>query len=146
MPSHAWLRYIMPQTVTLNDISYLVSVRWNIHSIHWVAVYSKHIEHVRSYSTDNIRDVMYNLINLLGMLSRETRTIWCLWLRSLFVKQLRNDTKGSDVKRSLLGDVIDFVLNHSFYTTSAVPPVSFLIHPREIKLCGHRQWDRKTQR
>ena len=44
----------------------------------------------------------------------------------------------------ILNIVVVFTLNRSFHlTTSAVPPVSFLIlHPR-YKFCGHRQWDRE---
>ena len=51
------------------------------------------------------------------------------------VRVFRTRLAGLACLRSTVVFVVVFILNRSFYpTTSAVPPVSFLIHPREIQI------------
>ena len=66
------------------------------------------------------------------------RTVWLIFLRACHAPSCRTP---------LLPFVVVFTLNRSFYpTTSAVPPVSFVIlHPRGIQIMWS-QWDRKTKR
>ena len=64
-----------------------------------------------------------------------------VWLLPHLSLSSHNQSQSQQARRAV---VVVFALNHSFYpTTSAVPPVSFVIlHPREVHILWS-QWDRE---
>ena len=126
---------------------------WYVRHAHWACLcYVPFVILWRSWITSTILLLILTSTSFMVgrsrlLCTRYTKKIlsWQFPVRVMYALVLvQYHVYATRYKVSLRDVVVVFTLNRSFYsTTSAVPPVSFLIlHPREIQILWS-QWDRE---